>query len=63
MSEKYYSNASWSKIPNSQDEHDSYEYANAICIRLEDEYMDRPCSIRGLCTSTWVSDENGNEIK
>lgn len=57
----YYSNAEWTKIPNSQDTHDSYERANAICMRLEDEYgkYGNSCSIRGKCLRTWVTNSRG----
>lgn len=61
----YYSNAKWTKIPDSQDSHQSFEHANAVCMLLREDYgsYKRPCEIRGYCLDSWVTDENGNRIK
>lgn len=58
----YKSNASWTKIPDSQDEHDSFEMANAICMRLREDYGSRSCSIRGYCIKAWVTDKDGKVV-
>jgi hypothetical protein len=68
----YYSNASWSKIKDTQDGHslnDTSEknlaYARAICESLFERWgpLEMPCSVRGTCTRTWISDETGKEIE
>tara|TARA_R110000868_G_scaffold173530_1_gene409683 strand:+ start:2645 stop:2854 length:210 start_codon:yes stop_codon:yes gene_type:complete len=64
MRKKYFSNASWTKIPDSQDEHESFEGANVICMRLIDEYGSvGRCDIRGKCFKSWVTNEKGEKLK
>lgn len=58
----YKSNASWTKIPDSSDEHDSFEMANAICMRLREDYGNKACPIRGYCIKAWVTDTNGKIV-
>jgi hypothetical protein len=62
MGKTYYSNASWTKIPNSKDDHISFDHANYVCRALMHDYTNKPCSVRGYCTRTWVTDESGKEV-
>jgi hypothetical protein len=59
-SKVFFSNASWTKIPNSHDAHESFERAYSVCLRLIDEYEFHECSIRGFCTGVFVTDQDGN---
>jgi len=54
---KYFSNAEWTKIGNSSDQHDNIEFARGICERLMSEYnkWGRECDTRGKCLRTWVT--------
>ena len=60
----YYSNASWTKIPDSRDGPNSYDFEHHMCMRLRDDYgpHGRPCEVRGHCTDSWVTDEDGKKV-
>lgn len=63
MSNKYTSNATWSKAHDTRDFHDSKEAAEAVCKLLRSEYSaDSPCPIRGICLGAWTNPD-GQEIK
>ena len=55
---KFYSYTKWSNssIGISKDEHDTYEEANAVRMRLLHEYGKgrAVCDIRGNCLQAWV---------
>ena len=55
----YTSNAKWEKIPDSKDEHKTYEDAKAIADLLLERYgkFGEHCEIRGTCLKTWVKRE------
>ena len=62
----YQSNASWTEIPDSDDQHTTREDAENICRLLLEDYgkpYGRPCSFRGTCLKTWVTEvkEQGDE--
>ena len=61
---KYKSNAKWTKIENSDDNHDTLGEAKGICWRLLNDYGEhtRGCETRGYCLEAWVTDEDGNRI-
>lgn len=72
MNKTYFSNASWSKIKNTQDDHclhntpeKNAEYAESICRQLLDKWgrYGKPCEVRGTCLKTWVTDDKGKIIK
>lgn len=44
--EVFYSNVSWTKIPDSQDSHDSQEYAITICRKIYWDYSKKECNTR-----------------
>lgn len=53
----YTSNASWTKIEDSQDTHDTKEQAMTVCDMLMRDYGDPPgCPIRGMCTLAWIKE-------
>lgn len=56
---KVYSNATWTKIDDTKDgPHRSHEAAQAICDSLLNENTkDTPCSVRGVCLTAFVSEE------
>lgn len=73
MAKTYFSNASWSKIKDSQDSHShcdsdekNHAYAESICDQLLYKWGEgghlSPCEIRGVCLKTWVTDEDGKVI-
>ena len=71
MSKVFYSNASWTKIPDSKDSHSedidplgNYIAAADMCsaIKIRWGKNSPPCSIRGTCTRVWVTDEDGREV-
>ena len=52
------SHAKWTKIDDSYDIHEDEKSANAIASRLLTTYNKfNPCSIRGVCIKTWVSEK------
>ena len=54
---KWTSNASWSKIPDTQDFHYTYDEARVVCdIMLRDYTNDTPCNVRGVCLRAWVEE-------
>jgi hypothetical protein len=72
VGKKFYSNASWSKIKDTQDDHahgdspeKNREYAQSICDQMLDKWGQgaRPCDVRGACLKAWVTDEEGNAVK
>ena len=60
MSDKFVSNAKWTKIKHSKDTHDSEENAKAVCEILLYEYglHTEGCETRGHCLRTWVTRED-----
>jgi len=51
---KITSNASWTKIDDSNDTHDNIEAAVVVCRMLREDFSTIPCDIRGYCTDSWV---------
>lgn len=63
---KITSNASWTKINDSFDIHNTVKTAEAVCKMLKEDYSDRPCEIRGFCEDAWVEIDGtrqGCEVK
>ena len=67
----YYSNAKWSKIGISKDEHNNSDdpktnlkFARSICGSLLNCYGEHTigCSVRGHCLKTWVTDSKGKKV-
>lgn len=51
----YKSNATWSKIPRTDDSHRTKDQALAVCKILLEDYGSEPgCPLRGVCTAAWV---------
>lgn len=48
------SNATWTMIPKSSDNHDTIEQAQCVCNRLIDYRGLNKCKIRGECVDAWV---------
>ena len=57
MADKFYSNAKWSKIEDTKEEHPTEAHALGVCVQLFRHYgdPDRECEVRGRCTKSWVS--------
>lgn len=53
----YQSNASWTKIKNTHDEHMTEGQAQGVCDILMQMHGKRgtPCIARGTCIRTWVT--------
>lgn len=59
MNKTCYSNAEWTEINPTKDEHRNYTAAHAVCSALLWDYGNTPCSIRGYCKRVYVTDANG----
>lgn len=63
----YYSNASWTKIGDTEDRSPNKEFAESICEALIERWgengSESPCKVRGVCVKTWVTSKQKIETK